>query len=451
MTRSAATRDLFAAVIALVPVICGAQGTLIDRVIAVVSNEPILYSDVTVRVDEAVRSGEPNDRTTECTVLENLLFEKMLLEQSRIDSVEVDDAQVEAELERRIRYFVAQIGSEKKMEEFYGKPIGTIKAEFRERVREQLLIQTMQEKVTGDVLVTPRDVQNVFNEIPPDSLPRINAQVEWGMIVMAPEPRASEVSRVKRKLEEFRQAIVAGEKDFCVLAGLYSEDPGSKDNCGELGMVSPGMMVQAFDAVALSLREGETSQVFETEYGFHIMRMIQRLGQQYNAQHILIGPRTTSEDQNAVRHKLDSLAAEVRLGRLDFAKAAGTYSDDEETRGAGGAVMEPDNNSPRWSIGDLDQQDFFVIDKMKVGEVSDPIPYTLPDGKKAWRIIRLNARTEPHIANLKDDQPLFQRFAEARLRQRAVDEWMTMRLADTYVKIDPDYASCVFQHEWVGR
>lgn len=427
-----------------------AQPVVIDGVVAVVSNEPVLYSDLAVRIDEAERAGEPGGKATACAILENLLFEKLLLEQARIDSVNVDAAQVDAELQRRINYFVQQIGSEQKLEEFYGKSISTIKAEFRERVEDQLLIETMQQQVVGDIRITPRDVEKLYNSIPKDSLPRINAEVEYSMILKTARPPDAEVSRVKRRMEEFRQDIVSGKKDFCVLAILYSEDPGSKENCGELGLVSPGMMVQAFDAVALSLREGEVSQVFETEYGFHIMRMIQRRGEQYNAQHILLRPQTTSADQAAVRSDLERLATSIRLDSITFTRAALTLSDDEETRNSGGTVVNPATGSPRWSMDDLDQQDFFVIDKLKVGEISEPLPFTQADGTKAWRLIRLDRRTDPHVANLKDDQPLFQRYAEAQARQKKISAWILRKLEETYVRIDPDYQDCEMEHPWTG-
>jgi peptidyl-prolyl cis-trans isomerase SurA len=307
----------------------------------------------------------------------------------------------------------------------------------------------MQDKLVGDVHVTPREVEQVFNEIPKDSLPRINAQVEFAMIVKAPKPTPEEISRVKRKLEDFRKGIMDGTKDFCVLAELYSEDPGSKENCGELEMVSPGTMVAAFDAVALSLKEGDVSQVFETEYGYHIMRVIARRGQQYKAQHILLRPQTSGSGQAQARAMLDSLATQVRLGKADFARLAAQLSDDDDSRAMNGTVVDPTTNNVRWSMGDLEQQDFFVIDKLKVGEISDPLPYTLPDGTRAWRIIRLIARTEPHVANLKDDQQLFQRFAESRKKQKAVNDWVKERVVETYVRINDEYKTCAFEHPWI--
>ena len=421
---------------------------MIDGIIAIVGDEPVLYSDVASRIEQARQGGERVDDATVCSQLEDLMYEKLLLDQARLDSVVVDEAQVDAELDQRIRYFISQVGSEQKLEEFYGKSISTIKAEFREKVRDQMLIQQMQEQVIGDVRVTPREVEKFFNNIPKDSLPLINAQVEFSQIVKAPKPGEEEVRRVRRKLEEFREGLASGAKDFCVLATLYSEDPGSKEHCGELGMVQQGTMVPVFDAVAMSLKEGEVSQVFETEYGFHIMRMIERRGEEYNAQHILLKPQTTSAEQQAVRHLLDSLATEVRLGRADFGKLASEISDDEESKAMNGSVVQPNTNSTRWAMGELDQGDFFVIDKLKAGEVSDPVPFTMADGSKGLRIIRLTVRTEPHVANLKDDYQLMQRAAENRTKDDAVTDWAQQKIKDTYVHISEGYTGCPFRHQW---
>jgi len=426
------------------------QRQLADGIIAVVGEEPVLYSDLAGRLEQARQGGERVDDALACSMLEDIMYEKLLLDQARIDSVEVDEAQVDAELDQRIRYFIAQLGSEQKLEEFYGKSITTIKAEFRERVRDQMLTGQMQDQVVGDSRATPRDVEKFFNTIPKDSLPLINAQVEFSQIVKAPRPGEEEVRRVRKKLEEFRTGLADGSKDFCVLATLYSEDPGSKDNCGELGMVAPGTMVPTFDAVALSLKDGEVSQVFETEYGYHIMRMIERRGEQYNAQHILIKPRTTDAEQQLARAYLDSMANEVRLGRADFAKVAGEVSDDEESKAMNGAVVQPSTNSTRWAMGELDQQDFFVIDKLKAGEVSDPVSFTLPDGTKALRIVRLNLRTEPHVANLKDDYQLLQRAAENKMKETAVSDWARQKIQETYVRIGEGYTACTFKHPWVA-
>lgn len=424
------------------------QGLLIDRIIAVVGTEVVLFSDLQGRLDQARQAGMRITDELTCEEFEDLLYEKLLLDQARLDSVTVDDAQVEAELDRRVRYFVSQLGSEQKLEEFYGKTITEIKADFREQVKDQLLVQTMQQSVTADVRVTPRDVERFFKGIPEDSIPFINAEVEYAQILRIPKASEEEDRRVRRRLEEFRESVVTGDKDFCTVAVLYSEDPGSAANCGELGLVPTGVMVPEFDAVAMSLKEGEVSQVFSTQFGYHFMQLIDRRGEQYNARHVLMRPQVDNDDLNRERRFLDSIATGVRAGSIDFAKAATEHSDDEDSKGTNGLVIEPNSNSARWAMGALEQQTFFVVDKLNPGDISQPQLITMPDGSKAYRLIRLILRTEPHRAELKRDYRIIQQAAEADIRAKAVQKWTREKVAATYVKIFEAYSTCRFQHGW---
>jgi peptidyl-prolyl cis-trans isomerase SurA len=413
--------------LAVCPIVVAAQpkGQLVDRILAVVGREAILQSEVIARTEQARQSGLMVDEAFTCAQLEDLMMEKLLVEQARIDSVTVEEAQVEAELDRRIRYFSSQIGGDKKLEEFYGKSIAEIKADFREQIQDQLLMQTMQQKITTDVRVTPRDVQRFYARIPADSVPFINSEVEYAQVMRIPKASLDEERRVRRKIEEYREGIVKGEKDFCTIAILYSEDPGSAKECGELGLVPSGVMVPEFDAVAMSLKEGD------------------------NARHVLMRPQVGAADLQQARTMLDTLLLSIRAGRIDFGTAAAEHSDDEESRGSNGVMIDPSSNSTRWELGGLDQQTFFVLDKLKPGEVSEPQLIVMPDGSKAYRLVKLLARTEPHRANLKDDYRLLQQAAEGQLRAKAMDAWVKDNLANTYVRIADDHAACPFEHEWV--
>lgn len=421
----------------------------IDAIIAVVGREAVLHSDLVVRVEQAKQGGALTGRALECDLLEDVLYEKLLLEQAKLDSVESDDGQVNAELDRRIRYFVQQIGSEKKLEEFYGKSIAEIKADFRQQVRDQLLVQQMQQRITADVNITPREVKRFYERIPEDSIPLISAEVEHAVILRVPKPSEDEERRVRRKIEEHREAVVNGTKEFCTIAILYSEDPGSAKDCGELGMVPPGVMVPEFDAVAASLKDGEVSQVFKTQYGWHFMQLIERRGEQYNARHVLMRPVVTPTDLNGARVLLDSLRAEILADRLTFEKAAVEYSDDEESRGQNGMLIEPNDNSTRWAIGELDQQTFFVLDKLKPGEIGEPQLVVMPDGMKAYRLLKLLSRTEPHRANLKDDYRLIQQAAEGKQRSDLIDRWINEHIESIYVRLSEEHLSCPFKYTWV--
>lgn len=423
------------------------QALLIDKVVAVVGREAVLRSEVIAKAEQARQSGG-GGAGLECQVLEDLLYEKLLVEQGKLDSVNVDENQVNAELDRRIRYFAQQIGGDRKLEEYYGKSIAEIKSDFRQQVHDQLLVQQMQQRVTADVSLTPRDVKRYFERIPEDSLPLIGTEVEYAMILRVPKASEEEDRRVRRRMEEFREAIVKKEKDFCTVAVLYSEDPGSAKECGELGMVPPGVMVPEFDAVAMSLKEGEVSNVFRTQFGWHFMQMIERRGEQYNARHVLMIPKVAPADLLRERDRLDSVRAAVRAGTLDFGEAALAMSDDEESKGNRGIMVEPGSNSIRWDLKALDQQTFFVLDKLKPGEVSEPQLIINPDGSKAYRLLMLLKRTEPHLANLRDDYRLIHQAAEAQKRQEAVENWVRERIGSTFVRLDAEFQQCPFIHQW---
>lgn len=424
------------------------EGIIIDRIIAVVGREAVLHSELITRNEQARQNGGPSDRAALCGQLEDLLYEKLLIEQGRIDSVVVDQAQVDSELDRRIRYFASQLGGESKLEEFYGKSVTEIKADFREQIEDQLMVQNMQQKVTSDIRITPRDVQRFFNSIPEDSVPLINAEVEYAIILRIPKASEAEERRVRRRMEEFRESVLKGEKDMCIVATLYSEDPGSAKDCGELGMVPLGTMVPEFDAVAMSLKEGEVSQVFKTQYGYHFMQMVERRGEHYNARHVLMRPQVGSAELQSERYLLDSLSKAIRENKTTFGAAAMEFSDEEESKGANGIVIEPSNNTPRWDMSALDQQTFFVLDKLKPGEISEPQLVVLPDGSKAYRLLNLVERSAPHRANMKDDYRMIQQAAEGKMRSEAVDQWVKDHIQATHVRLNEDHATCPFQHEW---
>ena len=449
--RSVSTeRFLLALATVLLAPVASAQpaAELVDGIVSVVGKEVVLLSDLRSREQQIRQQGAPVTMDATCEELESLLFEKLLIDQARLDSVEVDDGQVQAELDRRIRYFMMQLGSQEKLEEFYGKSIEEIKADFHDQVKEQLLVQQMQQQVVGGVRATPRQVEGFYKDIPADSLPFINAQVEIAQIVRTPRVDPAEDRRVRQRIEEFRTSVVNGDKDFCTLAILYSEDPGSAKDCGELGLVPLGAMVSEFDAVAMSLKEGETSQVFKTTYGYHFMQLVERRGEQYNARHILLKPQVGSEDLAKARRYVDSLATLIRAGTLEFSSAANECSDDEESRSNGGVLIEPNSNSPLWAIGVPLGLQPPLARKLAVQQVSEPVVLTAEDGTKSFRILRVLQRTEPHKANLKDDYQLLLEAAENKLKSDAMDGWVKEKLITTYIKVDPAYTGCPFLSDW---
>lgn len=425
-------------------------GQLIDRVIANVGGRVVLYSDLATRLEQARNAGEKVDDELACSELEGLMYEKLLLEQARIDSLYPDEARVQGELDRRIRLFEQQLGGPEALEKFYGKTIKEIKADFHDAIADQLQVGMMQDQLTSGLRSTPKEVERFYKDIPQDSLPFINAEVEYAVIMRKARPSEEEERRSQRKAEELRERAVKGD-DFCVLTALYSCDPGSKEKCGELGMVPTGVMVPEFDAVAMSLKDGEISQVFKTQFGYHFMQMVERRGENYSARHLLICPVVGSSDLRSTKAFVDSVASLVRDGIMDFGKAAQDLSDDEESRSMNGVMIEPGSGATKWAIGDLDQQTFFVVDKLRVAQVSEAQSITLEDGAQAYRVIRLNSRSEPHRMNLKEDYQLIQQAAENRKRQDVVQTWMKDHIINTYIRVLDDYSGCTFQHPWIPQ
>ncbi len=422
------------------------QLQIIDEVVAVVGGEIILASDIGSQLAQ-MKQAYNVSVTDSCEVIEDLLLEKLMLHHAKIDSVEVSDQQVENELDRRIRYFVNQIGSEKKLEEYYKKSIVEIKEEFREVLRNQLRIQSMQGQIQGQVKITPAEVKEYFDAIPVDSLPLINSQVEYAQVVVYPGENKAEVKRVRDKLNGFVEEVKGG-KDFSTLAVLYSEDPGSAAQGGELGMSAKGTFVPEFDAVALSLADGEISKPFKTQFGYHIMQMIERRGESYNARHILLKPKMKPADLAKAKAKVDSIIGLIEKKEFSFEEAAEKFSMDEMSKNSGGVVVS-ERGSPRFDMQELDAQTFLVIDKMSKGDISEAALVTEQSGKQGYRTIKLIERTEPHRANLKEDYQLIQDAASQENRNMVLKTWVEKKVAITYVKLDSGLRQCSTQFNWI--
>jgi peptidyl-prolyl cis-trans isomerase SurA len=426
------------------------QKRAIDRVIAVVGSNITLQSELETQYLQMLAQGyEPND-DSKCIILEELLYGNLLLHQSKVDSLEVGESEVEDEMNRRLDYFIAQLGSQEKLEEYYEKSLLEIKDEFRELIENQLLTQRMQQKITGDVKVTPAEVRNYFNSIPKDSLPFINAELELGRIMKRPEVTAEQKAQSKARAEELRQRVIAGE-GFRALAILYSEDPGSSKKGGELGFFKRGMMVPEFDEYAFRLGEDSISPVFETQFGFHFMQMLERRGEQVNVRHILIKPKTSIEDMERARLLLDSVHAVIKEGKMTFAEAAEKYSDDTESRSNGGMMFNPQTSSAKFEadqLSNIDPKLFLTVDKMAPGDISRPVKSQSPDGKESFNLYYLKTRTEPHVANLQDDYQKIQAAALSNKQNTVIEQWINSKLAKTHVKVHDDFADCPFIHQW---
>lgn len=419
----------------------------IDEIVSVVGNEIILYSDVQIQKNQLKAQGYQGT-LTDCQVLEEILFEKLLLNQAKVDSLEVTDDMVQGQLDRRIEVFVRQIGSVEALEDYYGKSIAEIREEFFDILKDQLLVQQMESKISSEVNLTPSDVTDFYESIPKDSLPYINASVEMAQIVKYPTVSIQEKERIRARLKEFKLKVESGDEDFETLAALYSDDPGSAAKGGNLGMKPRGTFVPEFDAVAFNLEEGEISTPFETDYGFHIMQLIERRGEMYNANHILLIPDISSESLNEARIRLDSIRTLVIRDSVSFALAANKYSDDERTKNQNGMIVNNQTGSTIFEMDQLDPTLFPVIDTMEVGQVSKPFYFQSQNNEKGYRIIKLVKRTKPHRANLVDDYQSMQNLASERLKAQAMDKWVRERIDEAFIKIDEKYRDCTFGYPW---
>ena len=419
---------------------------VIDQIVAVVGNQIILSSEI-IHQKKQLKEQYKITNLDDCDILEEILIEKLMLHHAAVDSIEVSEQQIQSEIDRRIRYFLQQFGSEKKMEEFLGKPIIELKDEFHDQISDQMKVQQVQAKISEDINVTPAEVTSYFNNIPADSLPLMSSQVEVAQLVIYPAENSAEISKTIERLEKFRKEVSEG-KDFSTLAVLYSEDPGSAGQGGELGMQEKGTMVAEFDAVAFSLNDGQVSKVFKTEYGYHIMQMIERRGEKYNARHILLKPKSKSEDLINAKNKLDSIVAVIRRDTLSFEAAAQKFSMDEDSKNSGGIIVNMATGSPRFDMSELDPQLSFTLDKMEVGEVSVPVVVTNQSGKQGYRILKLITRTKPHRANLRDDYQVIQESASAGLRTQATTQWITTKINATYIKLHEPFNACDTKYNW---
>lgn len=428
----------------------GQKEVILDEVIAIVGDEIGTKYELESKYSNFLgQNGALVTDNSKCEVLEDMLYAKMLLNQAKIDSVEVGASQVESELDRRMRYFIGQIGSEQALEAYYKKPISKIKEEIRSSLKEQLTVQTMQGRISDGISVTPEEVRRYYEKIPEDSLPLMNAEVEVAQIVINAKTSQRSISAVKSKLREYKDRITQGEK-FSTLAVLYSEDKGSAVKGGEIGFVGKAEVEPEYAAAAFKLKQGAVSPIVKTRYGYHIIQLIERRGAKINTRHILLKPKEDSESLAKAKAELDSIAVLIQEDKISFESAAKKYSDDEETRNNGGIIVNPFNTSSMTAMDDLEPAIFLVIDKMEVNEISESVPVQDPRKKSGYRLLRLNKRTSPHRASLERDYQKVKSAALAEKEQSVLQDWMKDAVERTYIKLDKNYIEgCKFMQPWV--
>lgn len=419
----------------------GTRAQSIDRIQAIVGEDVILQSDIESQYAYLKANGQKDDGTLRCQILEKIIIEKLLLNKARQDSIVVGDDQVDGELERKLQYFIQGYGGVEKVEEIYRKPLIEIKADLRPDIKDQLMIERMRQKVISDVKITPREVKKFYGEIPVDSLPLLPAEVELFHLVKRPQATQTAAREAQRKLRGIREDIVAGTENFEDMARKWSEDFGSAKVGGSLGQFGRGKMVPEFEEVAFKTKEGEVSDVFKSAYGFHIIKVDKRVGELITAKHILIAPRLSLDDDSVAVRKLQDIRDQITgADTLSFSDAAMRHSDDEATKTCGGCVKNPQTGETRIPHDMLDADFYLKVDNMKEGDISEPMEWIQPDGKKAFHILYLKRRIAPHVANLKEDYQKIQSAALQAKQAQELEGWFDKAKRNVY--IDIKYPEC---------
>jgi peptidyl-prolyl cis-trans isomerase SurA len=416
----------------------------IEGIVAVVGNKVILKSAVETQYLQMRQSAVVGEEA-KCEILDEMMFQKLMSHHAEVDSLIVSDDEVDKAIEQRIDFFVNQIGSVQKLEAYFGKTISELREEFQTLFREQILGQRMESKVTSEVKATPKDVLQFYNRIPEDSLPIFPEEIYLSQLVVFPKVDAKERERITNKLNGFKQRIQDGE-DFAFLASLYSDDPGSAKQGGDLGFVKKGKLVPKFESVAFRLQEDELSEVVETKFGFHLIQMVKRRGEQFKIRHILIKPKISVQAINDAKSKLDSLVNLMDSDTLSFEQLAVKYSEDE-SKNNGGVIVNPQTGSSSFVLNELDASVSSTIDGLSQNEMSKPTVFETYDGRKACRIIHVDRIIEEHKANLKEDYDRIQSVALQELKAVALQNWKREKIKETYIDIKDDFG-CVWSDNW---
>ena len=424
----------------LLSVLASAQPQTVDGVAAIVGGDVILKSDIDEQYDVFNRQnfGKP---VSYCEVFEELLFQKLLIHHAAIDSISIGEEEVEANMDRRIQQLIMQMGDQKKLEDFYEKSVVEIKEDMRTLIKEQLTAQRMQMTVVEGIEVTPSEVREYYENLPADSIPLISAEVELSQIVKFPELSDEAEQEVIAKLKELKERIETGTS-FSSMAILYSEDPGSNKKGGEYQGIQRGVFVKEFEAVAFNLRKGEISDPFKTEFGYHIVQLLEKRGEELDLRHILIKPKLTQENLQEAKNFLDSVSVAIANGEMTFEEASRRFSDDEQTRFNGGQMSNFQSGNNKFEVSQLDRGLFALISTLENDEISEASFYRTEDQREAFRIVRLDANYEPHKANLDLDFTRIKGFALQQKQAKTVEDWKNEKLADTFVKINEGYYDC---------
>lgn len=427
------------------------DGRIIDEIVAIVGDNYILKSDIDKEYETLKEeTGVVFTDQDRMQILNSLIAKKILLYKAQLDSIEITDERVDSEIDRRMAYLLSQFpGGEEDFEKYIGKTVEEFKNQSRKRLREDLLVQEMQQKIIKDIKITPTEVRKYYNDIPKDSLPRIDAEVVVAQIVRNPIITQEEKDYAYRKIQSIRQDIMDGA-DFALTASLESQDPNSGARGGELGFFGRGEMLPEFEAMAFNLKSDTVSKIIETAFGYHILKLIERRGERVNVRHILIKPQTSSYDLSLAKSFLELLRDSINNGTLTFAQAAIKYSNDEPTSRNGGRITDVLGNT-KVQLVQLPKDVFEAINTMAVGQINGPELIRLESGENTYKLYYLEEITEPHIANLEEDWLKIQTVALERKKAMALEEWIQKHKKDFYVKVNTKYADHPLLQHWTKK
>lgn len=433
-----------------------AQDNVIDEIVWVVGDDAILRSDIEAQRLYLLNAGERLEGDPYCFIPEQMAIQKLYLNQAKIDSVEVPEAQVIQSVDQWINSAIGQIGSKEKVEEYFNKKISQIREERIEMTREQQIVQEMQKKLVGEIKLTPADVRKYYNQLPQDSLPNIPMTVEVQIITIEPKIPFEETDAIKARLREFTEQINSGKFEFSTLARMYSEDPGSAARGGELGFMSKTQLLPEFANVAFNLKDSKhISQIVQTEYGFHIIQLIEKRGDRINCRHILLKPKVSDKELNECMTRMDSLYNDLTAKKFTFEEAATFISADKDTRNNKGLMVnqnfESDNHStPKFEMAELPQEIGKMVYTMQVGDISKPFTMINDKQKEVVAIVKLKARVDQHKANISDDYQALKSIVESRKREELLHDWIIKKQKSTYVRISDGWRNCDFQYPgWI--
>ena len=417
----------------------------IDKIIAIIGDEIVLRSEVENQYLQYISQGVTSNEELRCEILEDLMTQKLLIFSCKQDSISVTKEEIEQEVETRVNYYVDQIGSIEKVEQYFEKDIYQIKKVLSELVEDQFLIQRMQSSITKDVKITPFDVNEFYEKMDKSELPLIEDRYKLSQIIVKPKMSEDQINKLTDRLNAFRKRVLNGE-DFKVLAALYSDDPGSANNGGEIGFVSRGTFVPEFEKVAFRLKKGEVSEIVKTNFGYHIIQLIERRGDQVNVRHILLKPKYSSTSLQNARLRIDSIYNKIKNNEISFSQAIKSYSDDD-TKNNNGLLINPSNGSSTYTIAELGSSIKYLIEGLNEDDFTKPVKVESNEGS-IYRILNVVEKISSHTANLDLDYDFFQTQALNFKKQEKLDEWIEKRIKNTYVELKEIDKNCKSNYKW---